>query len=232
MSHRKRIVITLLGFWWVALGGASAWVASAQGVPKDQMREAEILGVALEGTSKQPYVLLREKDGKGVVEIFIGTSEAQSIALALNEQATPRPLTHDLMISILRELQVQVKGISIIDLRENTYYALLDLQSETKELSLDCRPSDAIALALRAGAPILVHTKLLKEPPSKPDRLDKKSASWSQRSSRRFPEKMMSLGRAFAPPRSENCLDFWKEMWHTLSAEHGEQEIIRIRRAA
>ena len=197
--YRKGIVIVLLGFWWTLLGGSSARQALAQGAEKGQMREAEVLGVALEGTSHQPYVLLQEKGGRGVVEIFIGTSEAQSIALALNEQATPRPLTHDLMITVLSNLQVKVKGISIIDLRENTYYALLDLQSGTKELSLDCRPSDAIALALRAGAPIFVYTKLLREPPSKPDRLDEKSAYWSQKPSRLFPGEPQRIGRVFAP---------------------------------
>lgn len=128
------------------------------------LREMEVLGVTTEEPSRQPYVLLREKEGKGAIDIFIGPFEAQAIALALNEQTPNRPLTYDLMISALNALKVRVKRVSIIDLRENVYYALLHLQTQDEELSLDSRPSDAIALALRARAPILVHSRLLKDP--------------------------------------------------------------------
>lgn len=140
--------------WWCSPG----WAGS------EEAREVEVLGVAAEGASKQPYVVLREKGGQGVVEIFIGPAEAQAIAMALNKQVSPRPLTHDLMISILRGLNVRLKEAFIHDLRENTYYAWLHLQTgDDHELSLDSRPSDAIALALRAGAPIFVHVRLLKQ---------------------------------------------------------------------
>jgi bifunctional DNase/RNase len=153
---------------WVAClilwGCSSGWAGSEE----VEVREVEILGVAAEGTSRQPYVVLREKGGPGVVEIFIGPAEAQAIALALNQQVTPRPLTHDLMISILRDLNVRLKEVLIHDLRENTYYAWLYLETgDGRELRLDSRPSDGIALALRAGAPIIVQGRLLKRAASK-----------------------------------------------------------------
>jgi len=133
-----------------------------------EMREVEILGVAAEGPSKQPYILLREKGGKGIVEIFIGPAEAQAIAIALNKQVPPRPLSYDLMISVLKALKVQIKGVYIVDLRDNIYYALLSLRAPSEELSFDSRPSDAIAVGLRAGAPIWVERRLLKEPATNP----------------------------------------------------------------
>ncbi|MDH7500634.1 MAG: DUF151 domain-containing protein, partial [candidate division NC10 bacterium] len=105
-------------------------------------------------------------DLKGILEIFIGPAEAQAIAIALNQQSPPRPLSYDLMLSILEALKVRVKGVFITDLRENIYYALLRLQAPAQELSFDSRPSDAIAMALRAGAPIWVETRLLKQPVS------------------------------------------------------------------
>jgi len=140
-----------------------SWSGSAEAV-KEEMREAEVLGVTAERPPGQPYLLLREKGGEGIMEIFIGAFEAQAIVAALNKEVRPRPLTYDLMISVLRALKAEIKGIFILDLRENIYYAALRLQTREGELSFDSRPSDAIALALRAGAPIWVNARLLKEP--------------------------------------------------------------------
>jgi len=150
--------ICLIGFFLVGWWGGTAQAE------KGEIREAEVLGVTAEGPSGQPYVLLRDKGGKGVVQIFIGPFEAQAIAMALNKQIAPRPLTYDLMIAVLAALKVEVKGVYIIDLKENIYYATLHLQAQERELSFDSRPSDAIALALRAGAPIFVQSRLLKVP--------------------------------------------------------------------
>jgi len=151
-------ILVLVGFCWIG------WWVSLPFAEASELREAEILGVAAEGPSKQPYLLLREKGGKGILEIFIGPAEAQAIAIALNQQPPPRPLSYDLMVSVLDALKVRVKGVFITDLRDNIYYALLSLQAPAQELSFDSRPSDAIAVALRAGAPIWVATRLLKQP--------------------------------------------------------------------
>jgi len=167
----------------------------------------ELLGVAAEGALKQPYVVLREKGGQGVVEIFIGPAEAQAITMALNQQVPPRPLTHDLMISILRGLNVRLKEVLIHDLRENTYYAWLHLETgDGHELSLDSRPSDAIALALRAGTPILVHARLFRQPASEVNPSEQGGSSREEHAcqndaSRRSKYPVRALKSWLVPPR-------------------------------
>jgi len=154
------------GIWILTVGMVLAVALPGWGEPERPL-EVEVLGVGAEPLSQQPYVVMREKAGRGVVEMFIGTSEAQAIALALNRQTTPRPLTHDLMFSLMKALQARLRQVLIHDLKENTYYAQIWVQTrEGEEIYLDSRPSDAIALALRAGAPIFVRPFLLKQPSS------------------------------------------------------------------
>lgn len=127
--------------------------------------EMELVSVeAPELPARTPVVILREQSGRRrLLPIFIGTPEAQAIALAMQRIETPRPMSHDLMRNLLEEVGVQVERIVVTDLREGTFYAdiLLRLQSEVRAIS--SRPSDAIALAVRTGSPIFVEDEVLDE---------------------------------------------------------------------
>jgi len=112
-----------------------------------------------------PIVVLREKDGHRAVFIWVGISEATAISMEMEGQTAPRPMTHDLLVSVLREVDVTVERVLITDVRTNTYYAELVLSDGEDTRTLDCRPSDAIAIALRTRSPILIPEELL-------DRLD------------------------------------------------------------
>lgn len=112
-----------------------------------------------------PIVVLREEEGHRAVFIWVGLSEATAISMQIENQRAPRPLTHDLIVSILNVVQVEVERILITDMRANTYYATLELRDGENRTSVDCRPSDAIAIALRTHAPIYIGDDLL-------DRLD------------------------------------------------------------
>jgi bifunctional DNase/RNase len=128
------------------------------------MIELKVEAVAVDYKGN-PVVVLREKKGRRKVFIWIGLAEAQAISLHLDGQQPPRPLTHDLMAMILGELGATVRCITISDMESNTYYAELQIESGDRGASIDCRPSDAIAIALRAEAPVYIDDELL-------DRLD------------------------------------------------------------
>ena len=121
----------------------------------------QIKGLMLDPSSKLPIVILRDDDSRYLLPIWIGVFEANAIALRVEEIETPRPMTHDLLQSALVEVGVQVEKVLISDLQENTFYAVIYLRHNGQELTLDSRPSDAIALALRAEAPIFVLPKVL-----------------------------------------------------------------------
>jgi hypothetical protein len=114
----------------------------------------DVLGVQADPQSGAPMVLLRAKQDKRELVMFIGPFEAQAIALPLQGIRPPRPYTHDLMLDALHRLKARVKHITITGIRENTYFAEVVLDVQGQELILDSRPSDAIALALRENAPI------------------------------------------------------------------------------
>lgn len=111
--------------------------------------------------SLSPVVLLVDESQKRALPISIGPFEAQSIALALQGVITPRPMTHDLMKSFCDNLGASIRRVVINDIRDGTYYAEMYIQTVSGELVLDSRPSDAIALALRAGAPVYISEKLI-----------------------------------------------------------------------
>ena len=122
----------------------------------------QIKGLMLDPSSKLPIVILRDEESRYLLPIWIGVFEANAIALRVEEIETPRPMTHDLLQSALSEVGVEVEKVLISDLQENTFYALIYLKHDGEQLTLDSRPSDAIALALRANAPIFVLPKVLK----------------------------------------------------------------------
>jgi bifunctional DNase/RNase len=125
------------------------------------LHEMEVLGVAADHETGQPTVLLRAKHGKQELTLFIGPFEAQSIVVPLQQMTPPRPLTHDLALSLMSTFGSSLRRIVITDLKDNTFYAMLYLEADGKEVALDSRPSDAIALALRAGVPIYANEKAL-----------------------------------------------------------------------
>ncbi len=121
----------------------------------------KVEGLLFDPRSGMYILLLKEIDGSQTLPIWIGKPEADSIALALGKVATPRPLTHDLVKNILKTLGVEVSRIVVTDIIDNTYYAILYLTDGDRELAIDSRPSDAVALALRVNAPIFVEEDIL-----------------------------------------------------------------------
>jgi bifunctional DNase/RNase len=118
--------------------------------------EMKVRGLALDPVSNMPIIILRDEDEKRSLPIWVGIFEANAIALELEKIATPRPMTHDLIKNMLEAVEAKVEKIVVNDLRENTFFALIHLRMGEEEITVDSRPSDAIALALRVGAPIFV----------------------------------------------------------------------------
>ena len=115
-----------------------------------------------EGGSPSPVVLLEDERAR-IVPIFVGLSEAVSIHHALSGELAPRPMTHDLFISVLECLSASITNVLIDDLEEGIYYARLTIKSDGKQSEIDARPSDCLALALRSRAPIEVQEKVVRE---------------------------------------------------------------------
>ena len=127
------------------------------------MQEMDIYGVSFDLVGKQPIVLLKTKDGNRYLPIWIGQPEAAAILMKLQGASTPRPMTHDLVTEILSQLDAQVTRITVTELRENTFYAQITVQMDGQEIDVDSRPSDAIALAIRAEAPIFAADHVIEE---------------------------------------------------------------------
>ena len=121
-----------------------------------------VFGLTIDPQSKTPIVVLREASGDAVLPVWVGAMEAMAISLVLNNENLPRPLTHDLFLMTLKAFKAELRRVEINDLREGTFYAVLVLYGPEGRTRVDCRPSDAIALAMRAGAPILVEEEVLR----------------------------------------------------------------------
>jgi uncharacterized protein len=127
------------------------------------MFEMVIYGVSFDLVGKQPIVLLKTADGNKFLPIWIGHAEAAAILMKLQGASTPRPMTHDLMADMLEQLDAEVTRITVTDLRDNTFYASITVQSNGSELEIDSRPSDAIAIAVRSDAPIFAAERVIEE---------------------------------------------------------------------
>ena len=128
------------------------------------MQEMVIYGVSFDLVGKQPIVLLKTAEGNRFLPIWIGHPEAAAILMKLQGAATPRPMTHDLLTNVLGELEAKIERISVTDLKENTFYAVITLARDGGgEIEIDSRPSDAIALAVRADAPIFAADAVIDE---------------------------------------------------------------------
>ena len=125
------------------------------------MIEMKVFGLALDEESQVPVLILKDKEEKTVLPIWIGAMEAMAISLALNDVVLPRPMTHDLLLNVIEKLDAHVVAINVTELSEGTYYADIEVEVEGGIRRIDSRPSDAIALALRAKAPILVNEAVI-----------------------------------------------------------------------
>ena len=123
--------------------------------------EMSIKGLMVDPITNMPIVILRDKDGQRVLPIWVGIFEANAIALQIENIATPRPMTHDLLRNVIEDLKATVQKVVVCDLQENTFYALIYLSIAGETTAIDARPSDAIALALRARAPIFVEEEVI-----------------------------------------------------------------------
>ncbi|HVT05524.1 MAG TPA: bifunctional nuclease family protein [Thermoanaerobaculia bacterium] len=120
-----------------------------------------VKGLMLDPISNSPIVVLRDEKDQIFLPIWVGIFEANAIALQLENVETPRPMTHDLLRTVLDTLEAKVTRVVINDLRESTFFARIFLTNTTTDHEIDARPSDAIALALRVSAPIFVHQSVL-----------------------------------------------------------------------
>ncbi len=125
--------------------------------------ELQLVGVRVELPTNQPIVLLREREGERFLPIWIGAVEATAIAFALQGIVTPRPMTHDLLKNVIEQLEVRVDRIVITELKDSTFYATIELEHNGARIEVSSRPSDAIALAVRANVPIFGSEDVLNE---------------------------------------------------------------------
>src|SRR6187200_751030 len=123
--------------------------------------EMTVKTLMIDPATNLPIVILRDVDGTRVLPIWVGVAEANAIALQIENVATPRPMTHDLLRNVIHDLKASVQKIVVCDLQENTFYALIYLSLNGETVAIDARPSDAIALALRTRAPIFVEDEVI-----------------------------------------------------------------------
>jgi bifunctional DNase/RNase len=127
----------------------------------DEM-EVKIRGLMLDPVTNMPIVVLKDVLSDALVPIWVGNFEANAIALEIEKLATPRPMTHDLLVNLIRTLDGEVRRVVITELRDDVYYALIWMERGGELISLDARPSDALALALRADCPIFLSGQVLR----------------------------------------------------------------------
>lgn len=124
--------------------------------------EMKIRGLMMDPVTNMPIVILKDVNGSAVLPIWVGIYEANAIALEIEKVVTPRPMTHDLIKNLLLGLETRIHKVVVTELREDTFYALIWLEKDGQVISIDSRPSDALALALRADCPIFVDDDVLK----------------------------------------------------------------------
>ena len=123
--------------------------------------EMKVKGLMIDPVSNMPIIILKNPDGSTVLPIWVGIFEANAIAMQLEDVVSPRPMTHDLLKNVIEGLRANVAQVVITDLKDNTFFANIHLNQDGKEYTVDARPSDAMALALRTSAPIYVSREVL-----------------------------------------------------------------------
>jgi bifunctional DNase/RNase len=137
--------------------------------------EIKIRGLMMEPMTNMPIVILKEAAGDVILPIWVGVPEANAIALEIEKVITPRPMTHDLLKNVLVGLDTNVRKVVVTSIKDDTFYALIWLERNGTLISIDSRPSDALALALRIDCPIFVEDEVLKSSKSQAgskDRID------------------------------------------------------------
>jgi uncharacterized protein len=124
--------------------------------------EMKIRGLMMDPVTNMPIVVLKDVEGDSVLPIWVGIYEANAIALEIEKVTTPRPMTHDLIKNVLTSLDAEVRKVVVSDLRDDTFFAVIWLERNGSIISIDSRPSDALALALRVDCPIFVEDDVLK----------------------------------------------------------------------
>jgi uncharacterized protein len=124
--------------------------------------EMKIRGLMMDPVTNMPIVILKDVAGDAVLPIWVGIYEANAIALEIEKVSTPRPMTHDLIKNVLVGLDARVHKVVVNELREDTFFAVIWLEQDGQTISIDSRPSDALALALRVDCPIFVEDDVLK----------------------------------------------------------------------
>jgi bifunctional DNase/RNase len=120
-----------------------------------------IKGLMIDPITNMPIIVLRDQEGQRLLPIWVGVFEANAIALQIENVQTPRPMTHDLLRNVISDLEAQVQRVVVCELKDNTFYATIYLQSGSRTLTVDARPSDAIALALRTRSPIYAEDSVI-----------------------------------------------------------------------
>jgi uncharacterized protein len=124
--------------------------------------EMKIRGLMMDPATNMPIVILKDASGPSVLPIWVGIYEANAIALEIEKVATPRPMTHDLIKNLLTGLEALVRKVVVSELKDDTFFAVIWLERDGQVISVDARPSDALALALRVDCPIYVEDEVLK----------------------------------------------------------------------
>lgn len=124
--------------------------------------EVKIRGLMMDPVTNMPIVVLKDVQSEALVPIWVGIFEANAIALEIEKTPTPRPMTHDLLANLVRTLDGEIRRVVITELRDDVYYAVIWMEQNGELISLDARPSDALALALRADCPIFLTAQVLR----------------------------------------------------------------------
>jgi bifunctional DNase/RNase len=124
--------------------------------------EMKIRGLMMDPVTNMPIVVLKDVSSESVLPIWVGVFEANAIALEIEKVPTPRPMTHDLIKNVLQGLEASVRKVVVTELRDDTFFAVIWMEREGRVVSVDSRPSDALALALRVDCPIYVEDEVLK----------------------------------------------------------------------
>ncbi len=135
----------------------------ATGYSREVMTEMVIYGVSFDLVGKQPIVLLKTAESNKFLPIWIGHPEAAAILMKLQDATPPRPLTHDLLVNILGELDAEIVRVTVTELRDNTFHASITVAQNGAEVEIDSRSSDAIAVAVRVSAPIFAADSVIEE---------------------------------------------------------------------
>ncbi len=138
--------------------------------------EMKIRGLMMDPVTNMPIVILKDVSGDAVLPIWVGVYEANAIAMEIEKMTTPRPMTHDLLKNLLIGLDTRVHKVVVSDLKDETFYAVIWLERDGRVISIDSRPSDALALALRMDCPIYVADQVLKSSKLATNATDKISA--------------------------------------------------------